>query len=122
MILTQRRISFHVGQLVVCVDNKPRRRDTSDPVLVNLESGRIYTIRGLTHFEPLPPGVYLEEVVNTPNETWAGIVEPSYCADRFRPIKTTSIEALRKVVEDIPRELINETELLEWGGPRPAAH
>lgn len=83
---------FHVGQLVVCVDDKPR-----EPKMAHLIAwpvkGLVYTIRGFAETTD-GLGLYIEEIVNTKQPLrGGGFGEPAYYPERFRPVRKTSIEA-----------------------------
>lgn len=83
---------FHIGQLVVCVDDKPR-----EPKMAHLIAwpvkGLVYTIRGFKETAD-GLGLYIEEIVNREQKLRDGTFgEPGYYLDRFRPVRKTSIEA-----------------------------
>ena len=93
---------FGVGDLVVCVD------DSAGEVskVKQLERGRVYTVRGFV----LPAegkgwvrrdvGVLLEEVVSTAPPHFDGS-DRAFRMSRFRPVRKTSIEQFRKLVEPV---------------------
>ncbi len=99
-------MSFRIGQMVVCVDDKNRSGYWAAASV--LTKGRIYTIRGFDLSPqpggPQPPGIYLEEIT-MPQVPWCGtMVELSFLHDRFRPVKETSIEIFRKLIAPIPAD------------------
>jgi hypothetical protein len=83
--------SFKAGQLVVCVDDSPRKG-----LQATVTKGRIYTIAEvfLGRRDGLP-GLILEGV-KAPG-TYRGF-EPG----RFRPCRPTDIGILRQAVADLP--------------------
>lgn len=96
---------FHVGQMVVCVDDSPSRfrifgRDWVVQDL--LLKGNIYTIRGVDTF-PFNTGpslgLWLEEVVR---ET-AHAPDGPFGAARFRPVRQTSIEQFTSILNQAPQ-------------------
>jgi hypothetical protein len=80
---------FEVGQQVVCVDNKPRDwRPFGDPLHV----GGVYTVAGITLGGE---GVLLHEAVaGSPTGYWA---------NRFRPVRKTSIEVFEQMLAPPPK-------------------
>ena len=105
-------MSFHVGQRVICVDDRPRvgvRAGRGDEAMP--KAGITYTIRTILHREPLgldQDGVLLEEIVNPVR--WytapAGPIraELHFRVDRFRPVRTTNIDVFTRMLEPAPRE------------------
>jgi hypothetical protein len=87
--------NFHVGQKVVCVDDTLRDRPFWRGQ--DLVKGKIYTIADVyLSFARKIPAVRLAEIDNP-------IFPPSgrpygYYAHRFRPVKTTSIEQLERLL------------------------
>jgi hypothetical protein len=74
------------------------------------EKGGIYTVRGVTtgcgdNGETLE-GLYLEELVNPVLETLGGCTEIAFYSAQFEKIKKPSIEALRQLVVNPPKELV----------------
>jgi hypothetical protein len=91
---------FHVGQRVVCVDAKKREnwalRWLSAPT-----EGEVYTISAVGYFRPGCADLHikLEELSNT---GYGETVDVGYRANRFRPVKTTNIDVLLKLLEPVP--------------------
>lgn len=97
-------MSFRVGQMVVCVNDRWHRDFLSLHLNVPMK-GRIYTIRAI--FEPpvaCQPCLWLEEIVNAPTEWAEGLFEAAFRATRFRPVKETSIDIFRQIIAPIERE------------------
>lgn len=106
-------MSFHVGQQVVCVNDKfstdQRWRNT---VSVFPVRSAIYTIREI-HVEAPLTGFCFHEIVNP--RTWfaAGYGEPAFNSRNFRPVKPTSIDVFEKLLaptdqnERAPGELVD---------------
>ena len=102
---------FHVGQLVVCVDDSPLttgRVGSGETVqsLNLLKKGEVYTIRKIDpqwewidrdggHY--FAPGVWLEEVVRS---DLRGLDEPMG-AKRFRPVQKNKIEIFTKMLTPV---------------------
>jgi hypothetical protein len=80
---------FHVGQLVVCVDDD----NWLLPIPHRPEAKRIYTIRaiveGIHPIDGRGPGLLLDEIIN-PTVKGTG-VEYNFDPRRFRPLRKTSI-------------------------------
>lgn len=91
---------FHVGQLVVCIDDKEPVHPLATPGCMDgLTAGRIYTVRELSGPTWLDgrPTIKLEEIVREPDD--------GYWAHRFRPVRDTSIEIFREAVKHLPIEI-----------------
>jgi hypothetical protein len=85
---------FHVGQQVVCVDDKPRPgySDIAMPV-----RGLVYTIKWIGYF-------YVEHRKTVCVEL-CEIIRPRpvpFIASRFRPVRTTSIEVFERLLTQVP--------------------
>jgi hypothetical protein len=85
---------FHIGQRVVCLDDRfPGENGVCDPTFAercpNLPvKGHIYTVRGFVvpyAGYPGTPGMLLEEVINPPSRYLEGTFEPSFFPSHFRP-------------------------------------
>jgi hypothetical protein len=105
---------FDVGQHVVCVDMTPRARglsptyaDTRFPVV-----GGIYTIRRIYDARPLGHddlAILLREVRNRPRPYMSATGRDVRCEQfwlgfRFRPVRPTSIDVFRRLLESVPAE------------------
>jgi hypothetical protein len=100
---------FAPGQNVICVDDKGFTLTyTQTPV-----AGCIYPVRRVRpdldgKWQPVV-GVLLHEVVNpTRRLTFPDgvrIDEPGFVATRFRPVRDTSIDVFRKLLEPQPEEV-----------------
>jgi hypothetical protein len=112
-------MAFHVGQRVVCVDLRVRKKYLrplsaaawDDPYEMPRKGG-VYTVRevfdarahGFDH-----DGLLLDEVVN-PVLDWIAPAGPVRCEQfwltfRFRPVRTTSIDVFTSMLQPAPREL-----------------
>lgn len=88
-------MSFHVGQLVVCVDDQPRGRLYP---MDGLRSGVIYTVRDVLYDLMIDANlVWLDEIVRGVEPDWDSAREAPYWADRFRPVDETRIAVFRKI-------------------------
>lgn len=93
--------NFHVGQKVVCVWNfsKCGFGDEQLPA-----KGEVYTIRGMEFFPRTGMvGLVFEEFHNKPRHYSPGLFEAHFAAERFRPVKTTSIEVFTAMLAPTPR-------------------
>lgn len=100
-------MAFRVGQLVVCVDDKPHDgwvlysgRTWQKPGLDGLKSGVVYTIRGLGVAETGYDHLWLEEIVRVGGEP--SDAEPGYRAERFRPVVENRLKIFRSMLVNIP--------------------
>jgi hypothetical protein len=82
---------FHVGQVVVCVDDEDLPGAEED-VGTCPKKGGVYTVRALRLWDGMV-SLMLAELVN-PSFEWEGgnVGEIAFYARRFRPAKTTSLE------------------------------
>jgi len=100
-------MSFHVGQQVVCVNDRFSRdmrwRQTvrNFPIL-----NSIYTIREIYVEGPLV-GFCFQEILNPCTWFAAGFGEPAFNSRNFRPVKTTSIEVFKKLLLPTTRGVRN---------------
>lgn len=83
-------MSFHVGQLVVCVDDRPRRGSVVYHLPVPLRRGTVYTIIDTGVSNKGAPIVRIAEAL--PHKGSSG-----FFADRFRPVDETRLEVFRKI-------------------------
>jgi hypothetical protein len=94
-------MSFHVGQLVVCVNDRfsPceywRAAVSSFPKL-----NAIYTIRSMREAHGLL-GLCFYEIVSRPAEFSEGFVEPAFNSKNFRPVKKTSIDVFERLLAPV---------------------
>lgn len=95
------KMSFHVGQRVVCVDGSPH---AYFPHVKHPVAGDPYTIREVVPYDD-GTGVLLEEIVNDPTYTKDGFIEPTFIDDRFRPL-----DDLEQQLERIESEPVEEPE------------
>lgn len=110
---------FHVGQEVVCVDGDWRNRYAKGRGRSNEYSlsrgvrwpttGQHYTIREIVDDEGLP-GIRVVELINpTLQYMWDdGVIRPweaAFAPDRFRPIKSETIEAFREMCRAVSKRI-----------------
>ena len=95
--------SFHIGQVVVCIDDKGLPVPYCDRAVTACpQEGCVYTIRGILVIEDRV-GLWLEEIRNPPAKWLDGEVrELAFRSWRFRPAKTTSLEVFEAMLA--PRE------------------
>lgn len=93
---------FHVGQRVVCIRQCGHKVPAGcrDAVV-----GIVYTIRRVAFAPSFSSGknvlgLWMEEVINPINPNSG--CEFGFVADRFRPVKDTSIEVFRKLLAPMP--------------------
>lgn len=97
-------MAFHVGQLVVCVDDRRSvERGIKPPPggfigdLDGLTRGRIYTVRRICFDDYfLLTIVVLDEIVRPQDD--------GYDSTRFRPLSDTRISVFRKMLEPSPEK------------------
>lgn len=101
---------FHIGQLVVCVDDRENAyrkfKCTYQGNLDGLAKDAIYTIRGFYNGDnPVwnKGDLYLEEIVR-PLE--GGREEAPYHYARFRPVVTTDISIFEAMLVPTPKEKV----------------
>ena len=90
--------NFRIGQKICCINTVPRY-GYSQECMDGLTKGTVYTIRwiGIYWDEPC---VRLEEIHRPPFEGWEADVP--YAANRFRPVKTTSIDVFTAMLAPSP--------------------
>ena len=86
---------FEVGQMALCVDAQ-NRSGYFWPAGGAPEAGRIYTVRSIVTSREGKPALHFDELRRSS--------ELPYHAYRFRPVRKTSIEELRKLVAPVPRQ------------------
>lgn len=98
-------MSFHVGQKVVCVDDR-ERHPADRGLMPAIRRGQIYVVRGHTTDSINDTGVLLEGVCGG---FWSNGIERSFYPDRFRPLQERSTETGMSIL----RSLLNTRELVE---------
>lgn len=100
-------MGFHVGQLVVCVDDKPKGGYPDEPWPV---VGRIYTVRALRWSDWYSAEqVLLVEIVCSPRLYNDGTYEAGYNATRFRPLDESRLTVFRQMLVSPPtKELVED--------------
>jgi hypothetical protein len=111
---------FHVGQLVCCVDAKPRDYTpwASNPgALDGLTEGRVYTVRELKIVRAVLTVLLVEIVRPTLGPVGVEYGEVGYHPRRFRPAKLASKEVFeqltapfRKNVEPVSKDELTRIE------------
>lgn len=88
---------FHVGQKVVCIRGPMWPLNGSTQPVV----GKIYTIRDVGRHVSAEGffAVLLQEIVNDLH--WSGL-EYNFLAERFRPVKPTSIAVFEALLKPVP--------------------
>ena len=98
-------MGFHVGQHVVCVDDR-RSHFTGKPLA--LVRGTVYTIRRYYSKPVNDWGVLLHEIVSTADPFPDG-TERGFRADRFRPLDESRLTVFRQMLVTPPsKELVDE--------------
>lgn len=100
-------MSFHDGQLVVCVNAAAPEAGylwgggVDDPDFAQLVQGRVYTVRDSFHAAPhWLPLVRLVEVRREMSLHHSG--EEGFAASRFRPVDDTKLSVFRSMLKDVP--------------------
>ncbi len=94
-------LPFGVGDKVICVDAAIRHPELG--LTTGLTKGAVYTIKALVPV-PLQPDAISVELVEVDHGpfTWG------FYADRFRPVKKTSIDVFLKILQDVPKTVTVE--------------
>ena len=101
LVVGVRAMSFHVGQLVVCVNVDFSLEPTwRSAVRTYPQLNSIYTIRSICEENGLI-GLYFEEFINPPARFSCGLAEPAFDSRRFRPLRRTSIEVFERLLRPI---------------------
>ena len=96
-------MGFHVGQLVVCVDDAPCQLSG----VIALVRGRIYAIRGLYHVSD-QTGLLLAGVPRFPPDNPDGS-ERAWVSTRFRPLDESRLSIFREMLVTPPtKELVED--------------
>lgn len=88
---------FHVGQLVVCVDDSPCDHHLE---IAPLRHGYIYTIRSTYDYGAGGIGVRIAEFCLP---VWDGM-EETWRMERFRPVEENRLSIFRKMLAPAPRK------------------
>lgn len=94
---------FHVGQKVVCIngDFSARKLETIRLFTTDLPlKGQVYTVVGVLEHDGIP-ALELAEFPPAPVEPIGDFVFV-WRMDRFRPVKETSIEVFRSLLNPVP--------------------
>jgi hypothetical protein len=95
--------SFHIGQVVVCVDAS--KHPTAGDVGEYPVEGDVYTIRSFS-VGPDELGLRLEEIINPIYDfEGEGIGEVAFLSYRFRPAKKTSLDVFEVALKERPLHL-----------------
>ena len=106
-------MSFHVGQRVVCVndrfssDKRWRLTVRTFPIL-----NTVYTIREI-HVEAPLIGFCFYEIVNPCTSFAAGYSEPAFNSWNFRPVKTTSIDVFERLLVPADKTVRTPNDLVD---------
>lgn len=92
---------FHVGQMVVCVDDYVHPRYVVFGEVLPVK-GMVYTIRSFDRVDE-ELCLMLEEIVNAPRHYRQGFGECSFRPHRFRPVRQTSIEQFTSILNQAPQ-------------------
>lgn len=103
---------FHVGQHVVCVDDRvgvfdvPGVAYNDERGLDGLRRGVVYTIRAVGD-DGVPSlskaTVWLAEIQRPPSKGWG---ETGYAAERFRPVDETKLAIFKAMLVSPPKETV----------------
>lgn len=96
-------MSFHVGQLVVCVDDAAHPEWPGIHRPCGLRRGHVYTVRDANLRRHGRDCIRLVEIFRPP--LGSDESEPPFYEVRFRPIDDTKLAIFRKLLTDIPREV-----------------
>jgi hypothetical protein len=91
------------GDLVVCVNNGPVELGFCVArILKQLEVGRVYAVRERRAYKFL--GRRIEGIIVDDVDGW-------FLAERFRPVRPTSIESLREILKQAPVRVPHPSDL-----------
>jgi hypothetical protein len=100
-------MGFHIGQHVICIsDQWSRKLAWRAAVQTFPRVGAIYAIRDICVSEGVI-GLMFEEIWHERAWFSDGFVEPAFNAKRFRPVRKSNIDSLKKMLEPAPKELID---------------
>lgn len=95
-------MTFHVGQQVVCVDEK---LGAASGILLPVTLRAVYTIRAthtITWLGCEYIGLHFDEIVNVPHPSAFGVVEWYYNSIQFRPVVKTDISIFTAMLNPTP--------------------
>jgi hypothetical protein len=92
---------FHVGQLVVCVDDSMARGASPFPGAHMARRGTIYTVRAIISF-PIRDVFLFEELNNEHLVPEYFGAEPGFATERFRPLSDSRLAIFRQMLAPIP--------------------
>lgn len=101
-------MAFHVGQLVECVDDKPRGGFGDE---LYPKRGCIYTVRetGLRDSDDTTDCLLLDEIRNTPRHYLrVGLSEKRFGYYRFRPLSDARLAVFRSLLAPSPKQPVGE--------------
>ena len=102
-------MSFHVGQLVLCIKVGPWRHGYGDEAFP--VGGQVYTVRRIEPAAGDEPGLMLHEINNTPRfySCPHGTVfdEKCFASSHFRPLDDTKLEIFRAALAPTPRKRVD---------------
>lgn len=110
---------FHVGQDVVCVDDKFERVTIPQ----GITEGQTYRLRWVGMFNSYVDGDYLGvrlEGVDRGIDPTYGYDDPPFAARRFRPLVSNPLEFLRQLAKDPDLPVQGDEGPLHPDGPSPA--
>ena len=91
---------FHVGQMVVCVDDRPHGTSQHVPGKVPVEVGRVYTIAAFC--DPPWSSSSYKCARKRGNATLREVDWPiGFCLHRFRPISKQSIQIFHDIANGV---------------------
>jgi hypothetical protein len=96
-------MDFHIGQHVICICDKWSNEPTWRAAVHTFPKlGGIYAIRDICDREGLI-GLMFEEIWHKRAMFCVDLVEPAFNAKRFRPVKKSSIDVFKKMLEPAPK-------------------
>lgn len=98
-------MTFRVGQKVVCIDGNIGGGCGLETFPIK---GMVYTVRAVRWSDwHQSEQLRLVEIENEPRRYHDGVFECGFNSQRFRPVKTTSIEIFRAMLVNPPREVVD---------------
>lgn len=100
-------MNFQISQHVICICDRWSTEPTWRAAVHTFPKlGGIYTIREICDRVGII-GLMFEEIRHGPAWFCVGYVEPAFNAKRFRPVRRSNIDILKKMLEPATKELLD---------------
>jgi hypothetical protein len=112
---------FHIGQKVVCINDRPAGGNSGKGPEILVKSGTVYTVREVISGEAYgyeEDGLLLREIVNTPKNYNAPVGpvrrELFFRTSRFFPVQPTSIDQFMEMLRTVRYSWWEDVEYYAW--------